>query len=212
MEVSELFESSLAQLVEYQVNLMATTILHDTDSQRWTDGRAFYEDERISHNVQMWWYYLQGLKMDFWTSLPPKAAQSVLANIFEKTLSILTVRYTSISPAEIRRRQFKGDIHSILLISSEVLQWISVSLEQYFDFKSTMSMSNVVIRSIHLKCRMLIETLAVVGNVQFLSSEASETRFSRRAKRALKTAPTNSPHPQKQRVWLITQWSLPRES
>ena len=26
--------------------------------------------------------------------------------------------------------------------------------------------------------------------------EASETRFSRRAKRALKTAPTNSPHPQ----------------
>lgn len=164
MEVSELLESSLAQLVEYQVNLMATTILHDTDSQRWTDGRAFYEDERISHNVQMWWYYLQGLKMDFWTSLPPKAAQSVLANIFEKTLSILTVRYTSISPAEIRRRQFKGDIHSILLISSEVLQWISVSVEQYFDFKSTMTMSNVVIRSIHLKCRMLIETLAVVAS------------------------------------------------
>ena len=28
------------------------------------------------------------------------------------------------------------------------------------------------------------------------SSEASETRFSRRAKRALKTAPTISPHPQ----------------
>ena len=165
IEVSELLESSLAQLVEYQVNLMATTILHDTDSQRWTDdGRAFYEDERISHNVQMWWYYLQGLKMDFWTSLPPKAAQSVLANIFEKTLSILTVRYTSISPAEIRKRQFKGDIHSILLISSEVLQWISVSIEQYFDFKSSMSMSNVVIRSIHLKCRMLIETLAVVAS------------------------------------------------
>ena len=164
IEVAELLESSLAQLVEYQVNLMATTILHDTESQRWNDGRAFYEDERISHNVQMWWYYLQGLKMDLWTSLPPKAAQSVLANIFEKTLSILAVRYTSISPAEVRKRQFKGDIHAILLISSEVLQWISVSIEQYFDFKSTMTMTNAVIRGIHLKCRMLIETLAVVAS------------------------------------------------
>ena len=88
IEVVDLMESSLSQLVEYQVNLIATTILHDAESQRWSDESSFYEDERISHCVQMWWYYLQGLRMDLWTSLPPKPAQSVLAHIFEKVTKI----------------------------------------------------------------------------------------------------------------------------
>ena len=60
-ELVELIEAGLSQLVEYQTSLIATTILHDVESQRWTDMTPFYEDERISHCIQMWWYYLQGL-------------------------------------------------------------------------------------------------------------------------------------------------------
>ena len=107
-------EAGLSQLVEYQSTLMATTILHDAESQRWNDTRPFYEDERISHCVQMWWYYLQGLKTDIWNSLPAKSGQTVFAAIFDKTLSILVSRYINISPSEQRLRQFRGDISTIL--------------------------------------------------------------------------------------------------
>ena len=77
-------EAALSQIVEYQSSLMATTILHDAESQRWSDMRPFYEDERISHCIQMWWYYLQGLRHDLWSSLPPKAGRSVFAAVFDK--------------------------------------------------------------------------------------------------------------------------------
>ena len=62
-ELVEVVEATLSQLVEYQTSLMATTILHDPESQRWSDTRPFYEDERISHCIQMWWYYLQVLRI-----------------------------------------------------------------------------------------------------------------------------------------------------
>jgi hypothetical protein len=58
-DLIELVEAAFAQIVEYQVSLIATTILHDAESQRWKDTRPFYEDEKISHCIQMWWYYLQ---------------------------------------------------------------------------------------------------------------------------------------------------------
>ena len=41
-EVVEMVEAVLSQLVEYQSSLMATTILHDAESQRWSDMRPFY--------------------------------------------------------------------------------------------------------------------------------------------------------------------------
>ena len=85
-EVVEMVEAVLSQLVEYQSSLMATTILHDAESQRWSDMRPFYEDERISHCIQMWWYYLQGLRHDLWSSLPPKAGRSIFAAVFDKVL------------------------------------------------------------------------------------------------------------------------------
>ena len=90
-EVVEMVEAVLSQLVEYQSSLMATTILHDAESQRWSDMRPFYEDERISHCIQMWWYYLQGLRHDLWSSLPPKAGRSIFAAVFDKVFNNLFV-------------------------------------------------------------------------------------------------------------------------
>ena len=86
-------EAALSQIVEYQSSLMATTILHDAESQRWSDMRPFYEDERISHCIQMWWYYLQGLRHDLWSSLPPKAGRSVFAAVFDKVSTYFILIY-----------------------------------------------------------------------------------------------------------------------
>ena len=42
-ELSELVEATSEQLVDYQMSLIATTILHDAPSQNWTSQKPFYE-------------------------------------------------------------------------------------------------------------------------------------------------------------------------
>jgi hypothetical protein len=37
----------------------------------------------------MWWYYLQGLRHDLWSSLPPKAGRSIFAAVFDKVLHLI---------------------------------------------------------------------------------------------------------------------------
>ena len=88
-ELSELVESTAEQVVNYQMSLAATTVLHDAASQNWTESKVFYEGERISHCIQMWWYYLQGLHYDLWNSLPPKIA----SNMFAKVLYYYNIIY-----------------------------------------------------------------------------------------------------------------------
>ena len=44
-ELSELVEATSEQLVDYQMSLIATTILHDAPSQNWTSQKPFYEGE-----------------------------------------------------------------------------------------------------------------------------------------------------------------------
>ncbi len=72
----------------------------------------------------------------------------------------MVARYINISPSEQRLRHFKGDVSTILLVASEVMMWIAVSLDQYFDLPSTPV--NPVIRNIHTKCSKLFETLSLV--------------------------------------------------
>ena len=52
--------------------------------------------ERISHCVQMWWYYLQGLQSDLWNSLPPKIAANMFGKVFDHTYGILVGRYSKV--------------------------------------------------------------------------------------------------------------------
>ena len=42
-ELSEIVEATSEQIVEYQMALAATTILHDAPSQNWTSQKPFYE-------------------------------------------------------------------------------------------------------------------------------------------------------------------------
>ena len=57
----------------------------------------YLKGERISHCVQMWWYYLQGLQADLWNSLPPKIASNMYAKIFDHTFGILVGRYAKVN-------------------------------------------------------------------------------------------------------------------
>ena len=88
-----MLEGLSEQVLEYHCSLVASTILHDPASQDWENPKSFYEGEKISHCVQMWWYFLQGFKADLWNTLPPKIAQKMFAHIFSDSLGILTTRY-----------------------------------------------------------------------------------------------------------------------
>lgn len=52
-----------------KVTLMSTTILHDATSQDWTNPKPFYESEKISHCVQMWWFTIQVIMMNIFLYL-----------------------------------------------------------------------------------------------------------------------------------------------
>ena len=68
------------------------SIVHDPAGDDWTNERPFYEGEKVSHAIQMWWYTLQGLRNDLWSTSPPKMAKKVLGSVFDQSLSILVAR------------------------------------------------------------------------------------------------------------------------
>lgn len=157
VDFTQLMESLSEQILEYHSSLIATTILHDPESQDWTNERAFYEGEKVSHCIPMWWYYLQGIKFDFWSCLPAKVSQKLFANIFNNSLGILTTRYYSVVPGSTRLEQYRGDILAILNISSEVLTFVSSGIEDILGASST----NPVALEIHTKCNLLLSTATI---------------------------------------------------
>ena len=90
-----LVEALSEQIMEYHCNLVSTTVLHDPASLDWSNPKPFYEGEKVSHCIQMWWYFLQGLKADLWTTVPPKVAQKIFAGVFNDSLGILAIRYNT---------------------------------------------------------------------------------------------------------------------
>ena len=69
-------------------------------------------------------------------------------------------RYITLSPSEQRLKHFKGDVSAIMLICSEVITWISLAADQYFDF--TEIPANQIIRNVHVKCNRLFESLTLL--------------------------------------------------
>ena len=163
-ELSELVESTAEQIVNYQMSLAATTVLHDASSQNWTESKPFYEGERISHSVQMWWYYLQGLQFDLWNSVPPKIAANMFGKIFDSTYSILVGRYTKVTPSTKRLPQYRGDITAILLIASEVLTFIAHSSGEMLGQSKPKPFGGQNVWNLHCKSRLLFNSLALVGS------------------------------------------------
>jgi hypothetical protein len=115
--------------------------------------------------------------MDLWNALPAKAGQTVMASVFDRTLSILVCRYITISPSEQRMRQFRGDVTTILFIASEALMWIAVTVDHLFD-SLTIPISPLI-RSIHVKCNKLLEAFCLVASpLHVLYKSAQEASLS----------------------------------
>uniref|UniRef100_A0A667Y3Q1 KIAA0825 n=1 Tax=Myripristis murdjan TaxID=586833 RepID=A0A667Y3Q1_9TELE len=109
------------QLISYCVQVCATSILHDAESHHWADPKAFYEGERCSFSVQMWFYFLCGLRSDIWAVLPADLAKDVLGQVLSETLQLLVQQYARARPSYKRHLQVRCDITALLLYVEQLM-------------------------------------------------------------------------------------------
>lgn len=72
----------------------------------------FPQGERCSFSVQMWYYFLCGLRSDLWAVLPADVAKDVLGQVLSETLQLLVQRYARARPSYKRHLQIRYKIKS----------------------------------------------------------------------------------------------------
>ncbi|GJQ69311.1 hypothetical protein Trydic_g6444 [Trypoxylus dichotomus] len=157
----EMAEALAERLLDLHCRLLSLYILQDAESLDWENNKPFFESERGSYVIQMWWLYMQGTREDLWNTVPPKMAQRVFVGMLNETLNILTVRYGQISPSECRSQLVVVDISNLLLCVAQLLPSICDDAEQliglYLDNQSK------ILRDIHSKCQELLTCFILRG-------------------------------------------------
>lgn len=65
------------------------------------------QGERCSFALQMWFYFLCGLRSDLWSVLPPELAKDVLGYVLAETLQLLVRRYSRVRASYKRHLQIR---------------------------------------------------------------------------------------------------------
>lgn len=154
-------EALAERLLDLHIRLLSLYIIQDADCLHWESQQPFFESERGSYTVQMWWLYMQGTKQDLWNSVPPNMAQRVLAGMLNETLTIFTVRYAHTVPSQPRSQLYLVDVCNLLLCVSELLAAISENGEAYVGLNITNQ--SKIIRDVHAKCQELFCCLLLRG-------------------------------------------------
>ncbi|KAM3610859.1 uncharacterized protein V6R79_009706 [Siganus canaliculatus] len=155
------------QLISYCVQVCSTCILQDAESHHWADPKPFYEGERCSFSVQMWFYFLCGLRSDLWAVLPADLARDVLGQVLSETLQILVKRYARARPSYKRHLQIRCDITTVLLYVENLMWSLSKSPEALVHSSPKSAIAIVAGGSdwpylIHSLCEQLLTVLVIV--------------------------------------------------
>ncbi|KAM9810959.1 uncharacterized protein KIAA0825 homolog [Neosynchiropus ocellatus] len=127
------------QLTGYCFHVCATCVLQDAESHYWADPKPFYEGERCSFSVQMWFYFLCGLRSDLWATLPAALAKELLGQVMSETLMLLVQRYARAQPSFKRQLQIRCDITALLMYVEQLMWSVCDSLEVLLDADSSSS-------------------------------------------------------------------------
>lgn len=57
---NEMTEAVAERLLDLHCRLISLYILNEADSLSWQNDKPFFEKERASYVIQMWWLYMQG--------------------------------------------------------------------------------------------------------------------------------------------------------
>ncbi|XP_028312858.1 uncharacterized protein KIAA0825 homolog isoform X3 [Gouania willdenowi] len=159
-------EAIREQLTCYCTQICATCILQDADSHHWADPKPFYEGERCSFSVQMWFYFLCGLRSDLWTVLSAELAKDVLGQVLSETLQLLVQRYARARPSYKRHLQIRCDI-TALLLHVEHLMWSVCESPEALMHSSPSSAISIIAGcsdwpfQIHSLCDQLLTVLVI---------------------------------------------------
>lgn len=160
-QFAEMTEALAERLLDLHTRLLTLYIMQDADCLNWESAQPFFESERGSYTVQMWWLYMQGTKENLWNSVPPNMAQRVLAGMLNDTLGLLTVRYTQTVPSAVRAPLLLTDVCNMLLCVSEILPAICDSGEAYVGLN--IGAQSKIVRDVHAKCQELFTCLLLRG-------------------------------------------------
>uniref|UniRef100_A0A7N8Y3T0 KIAA0825 n=1 Tax=Mastacembelus armatus TaxID=205130 RepID=A0A7N8Y3T0_9TELE len=154
------------QLTSYCIQVCSTCLLQDTESHNWADPKPFYEGERCSFSVQMWFYFLCGLRSDLWAVLPTALSKEVLGQVLSETLELLVQRYARAQPSYKRHLQIRCDITAVLLYVEQLMWSLCESPESLLTRSSSVG---IIIAGgsdwpyqIHSLCEQLLTVLVVV--------------------------------------------------
>ncbi|XP_073322833.1 uncharacterized protein KIAA0825 homolog [Pagrus major] len=163
----ETVEALRDQLTSYCIQVCSTCILQDAESHHWADPKPFYEGERCSFSVQMWFYFLCGLRSDLWAVLPPDLAKEVLGQVLSETLQLLVRRYAWARPSYKRHLQIRCDITAVLLYVEQLMWSVCQSPEALVHSSPYSAILTIAGGSdwpyqIHSLCEQLLAVLVIV--------------------------------------------------
>lgn len=130
-QYSQLTEALAERLLDLHCRLLLLYIVQDAEALHWEHSDPFFESERGSYTIQMWWTYMCGTRDDLWNSVPPKMAQRIFAGMLNETLNVLTLRYAHIITSPARAPLHLVDISNLLFCLAELLPFVCESGEAY---------------------------------------------------------------------------------
>ncbi|XP_053979955.1 uncharacterized protein LOC128877038 isoform X3 [Hylaeus volcanicus] len=157
----EMAEAVAERLLDLHCRLISLYILNEADSLSWHDMKAFFERERCSFVIQMWWLYMQATKADLWNTVSPKMAQRVFSGMLNESLSIIVTRFIDARPSLSRSQQFWTDAFNVLCCTGYLALNACVSVSEMIGLK--LNTLPVAVRDIHTKCNELLVCLLLRG-------------------------------------------------
>ncbi|KAK9506517.1 hypothetical protein O3M35_008440 [Rhynocoris fuscipes] len=158
-EYQSMREALAERVLDLHCRLTSLYVLQDADCLDWENKHPFFESERGSFVVQMWWLYMQGTRQDLWSTLPPKTAQRVFAGMLNESLTIFTARYSQAVTSIARLPLIANDICNILRCIAHLLPALCSCAKELTGEKTI----SQVIGHIHDKCHLLLTCLLFRG-------------------------------------------------
>ncbi|XP_076763082.1 uncharacterized protein LOC143430614 [Xylocopa sonorina] len=157
----EMAEAVAERLLDLHCRLISLYILNEADSLNWDGTQPFFERERCSFVIQMWWLYMQGTKTDLWSTVSPKMAQRIFSGMLNESLSIIVARFIYGRPSLARSEQFWTDAFNVLRCTGYLALDACVTANEMLGIK--LNKLPTAIRDIHTKCNELLVSLLLRG-------------------------------------------------
>ncbi|XP_015188983.1 PREDICTED: uncharacterized protein LOC107073068 isoform X3 [Polistes dominula] len=157
----EMAEAVAERLLDLHCRLISLYILNEADSLGWNSNKSFFERERCSFVIQMWWLYMQGTKADLWETVPPQMAQRVFTGMLNESLSIIVTRFIYGRPTLARSEQFWTDAFNVLCCTGYLSLAACTESEEMIGVRS--NKLPTIIRDVHAKCNELLVCLLFRG-------------------------------------------------